>query len=102
MEGGVGHVAGSLRALIGWREAVPPLHWLALPGASLCHNMLDLLGCCLPPPRCPPASPAQDMHVLAERIMLSALLAGGLLRGDVEAMVEARLGAVFMPHGELR
>jgi Xaa-Pro dipeptidase len=42
------------------------------------------------------------MHVLAERIMLSALLAGGLLRGDVEAMVEARLGAVFMPHGELR
>jgi Xaa-Pro dipeptidase len=42
------------------------------------------------------------MHVLAERIMLTALLAGGLLQGDVEAMVDARLGAVFMPHGELR
>ena len=39
--------------------------------------------------------------MLAERIMLGALLAGGLLRGDLEAMVEARLGAVFMPHGAL-
>ncbi|EFN56075.1 hypothetical protein CHLNCDRAFT_31053 [Chlorella variabilis] len=40
-----------------------------------------------------------DMQLLAERTILSALLAGGLLRGEVEAMVEARLGAVFMPHG---
>ncbi|OQR76777.1 xaa-Pro dipeptidase-like [Tropilaelaps mercedesae] len=40
-----------------------------------------------------------DMHLLAERTILSHLLAGGLLRGDVDAMMSARLGAVFMPHG---
>lgn len=40
-----------------------------------------------------------DMHVLAERTLLAGLAAGGLLAGDVDAMVEARLGAVFMPHG---
>lgn len=32
--------------------------------------------------------------------MLGALLAGGLLRGDLEAAMEARVGALFMPHGE--
>lgn len=37
--------------------------------------------------------------MLAERTILEGLKAGGLLRGDVGAMVEARLGAVFMPHG---
>ncbi|GAB4819295.1 hypothetical protein N2152v2_006341 [Parachlorella kessleri] len=40
-----------------------------------------------------------DMHLLAERIMLSALSKGGLLVGDVDAMMDSRLGAVFMPHG---
>ena len=49
----------------------------------------------------PPLLLLQDMQLLAERTILSALLAGGLLRGEVEAMVEARLGAVFMPHGAL-
>lgn len=39
------------------------------------------------------------MHVLAERTILGALLEGGLLQGDLAAMLEARLGAVFMPHG---
>ncbi|KAG8193287.1 hypothetical protein JTE90_003774 [Oedothorax gibbosus] len=40
-----------------------------------------------------------SMHKLAERIQLECLLEGGLLRGDVDKMMEARLGAVFMPHG---
>ena len=40
-----------------------------------------------------------DMHRLAERQILSALRAGGLLRGGIEEMMEAHLGAVFMPHG---
>jgi Xaa-Pro dipeptidase len=40
-----------------------------------------------------------DMHLLAERTMLGELARHGLLRGDVEAMMACRLGAVFMPHG---
>lgn len=31
--------------------------------------------------------------------MLEHLKKGGLLRGDVEAMMDARLGAIFLPHG---
>lgn len=54
------------------------------------------------PPNTPPPSPLsrQDMQLLAERTILGHLKAGGLLVGEVDAMVEARLGAVFMPHGE--
>ncbi len=37
--------------------------------------------------------------MLAEKIILEELKAGGLLKGDVSAMMDARLGAVFMPHG---
>lgn len=33
------------------------------------------------------------------RKILGDLIAGGLLQGDLEAMMSARLGAVFMPHG---
>ena len=40
-----------------------------------------------------------DMHLLAEREALEAMKAGGLLVGDVNEMMKARLGAVFMPHG---
>jgi len=40
-----------------------------------------------------------EMHTLACRAILSGLTAGGLLRGDVDAMLEAELGGVFMPHG---
>ncbi|CAM6022110.1 unnamed protein product [Sphagnum balticum] len=40
-----------------------------------------------------------DMHKLAERQILQALKHAGILRGDVEAMMKIRLGAVFMPHG---
>ena len=40
-----------------------------------------------------------DMHRLAERVILAALTAGGLLTGTAEAQQEAHLGALFMPHG---
>ncbi|XP_055352221.1 xaa-Pro dipeptidase-like [Paramacrobiotus metropolitanus] len=40
-----------------------------------------------------------EMHLLAERTLLEELKRGGLLQGDVEQMMEARLPAVFMPHG---
>lgn len=40
-----------------------------------------------------------DMHRLAERRILEGLRSMGLLKGDVDAMMEARLGATFMPHG---
>ena len=39
------------------------------------------------------------MHKLAERTLLERLREGDLLRGDVEEMMDARLGAIFMPHG---
>lgn len=40
-----------------------------------------------------------DMHRLAEREILTHLVALGLLKGDVDKMMDKRLGAVFMPHG---
>ncbi|GLT79053.1 hypothetical protein SLA2020_505630 [Shorea laevis] len=40
-----------------------------------------------------------DMHKLAEKIILQSLKEGGILIGDVDEMMVARLGAVFMPHG---
>lgn len=40
-----------------------------------------------------------DMHCLAERQILEHLKRAGVLRGDVDEMMEARLGAVFLPHG---
>ncbi|KAA3672121.1 Xaa-Pro dipeptidase [Paragonimus westermani] len=40
-----------------------------------------------------------ELHELAERHILTHLIAGGLLRGNVEDMMRARLGATFMPHG---
>uniref|UniRef100_A0A2K5QHI7 Xaa-Pro dipeptidase n=1 Tax=Cebus imitator TaxID=2715852 RepID=A0A2K5QHI7_CEBIM len=40
-----------------------------------------------------------DMHRLADRIHLEELTQMGLLSGSVDAMVQAHLGAVFMPHG---
>ena len=41
----------------------------------------------------------QDMHLLAERHILSGLKAGGWLKGGVEEMLEQRVAALFMPHG---
>jgi Xaa-Pro aminopeptidase len=40
-----------------------------------------------------------DMHVLANRVLLTHLKAGGLLVGEVDDMMAANLGGVFMPHG---
>ncbi|XP_064214047.1 xaa-Pro dipeptidase-like, partial [Tribolium castaneum] len=40
-----------------------------------------------------------EMHTLAHRVLLGELKKGGLLKGDVEAMVAAGLGGVFQPHG---
>ncbi|XP_014650226.1 PREDICTED: xaa-Pro dipeptidase [Ceratotherium simum simum] len=40
-----------------------------------------------------------DMHRLADRIHLEELVRIGVLSGCVDAMVQAHLGAVFMPHG---
>lgn len=39
------------------------------------------------------------MHKLAEKVILTDLKAVGILTGDVDEMVEKRVGAVFMPHG---
>jgi Xaa-Pro dipeptidase len=43
----------------------------------------------------------QDMHRTAERAVLGALQKGGLLTDDasIEEMIDADLGAIFMPHG---
>ena len=43
----------------------------------------------------------QDMHLLAERHILQGLKEGGWLKGDVEDMLEQRVAALFMPHGEI-
>lgn len=40
-----------------------------------------------------------EMHAVAYRAILTTLTEGGLLKGDVDAMMDANLGAVFMPHG---
>lgn len=40
-----------------------------------------------------------EMHKLADRIHLEELVKHGLLKGDVNEMMEKRLGAIFMPHG---
>lgn len=39
------------------------------------------------------------MHLLADRVQLKELKKLGIVQGDIEAMMEARLGAIFMPHG---
>ncbi|KAK6184786.1 hypothetical protein SNE40_007181 [Patella caerulea] len=40
-----------------------------------------------------------DMHKLSERTELEALKAIGIVNGDIDEMMNVRLGAVFMPHG---
>ncbi|XP_024361458.1 uncharacterized protein [Physcomitrium patens] len=40
-----------------------------------------------------------DLHKLAESCILETLKENGVLQGDVQAMMESRLGAIFMPHG---
>ncbi|XP_018428909.1 PREDICTED: xaa-Pro dipeptidase-like [Nanorana parkeri] len=40
-----------------------------------------------------------DMHRLADRVHLEELTKIGILRGNVDDMIKAHMGAVFMPHG---
>ena len=40
-----------------------------------------------------------DMHRLAERRILEALLAGGVLQGSLEELEAAHVGALLQPHG---
>lgn len=40
-----------------------------------------------------------DMHKLANRVLLTKLKEGGLLRGEVDDMMAAGLNGVFQPHG---
>ncbi len=42
------------------------------------------------------------MHLLAERCILRGLHAAGVVTGDMEEMLAQRIGALFMPHGEMR
>lgn len=46
-----------------------------------------------------PGVPWTEMHRLAERTILEGLRAAGLLSGDVADMIDADVGALFMPHG---
>lgn len=40
-----------------------------------------------------------EMHRLANREMLQAMVEGGVLQGNVDEMLEVNLGATFQPHG---
>lgn len=41
-----------------------------------------------------------DMHLLAERVILTQLRDEcGILKGDIDEMMNARLAAIFQPHG---
>ena len=41
----------------------------------------------------------KDMHLLADRVQLEEMKKLGIVKGDVDAMMKVRLGAIFMPHG---
>ncbi|XP_068153276.1 xaa-Pro dipeptidase [Drosophila tropicalis] len=40
-----------------------------------------------------------DMHKLSGKVMLQRLKEGGMLKGDVDEMLEAGLSGIFQPHG---
>lgn len=40
-----------------------------------------------------------DMHILSDRIMLEEFVKFGLLKGDIDEMLELRISAIFQPHG---
>ncbi|KAM9960876.1 hypothetical protein ACTFIW_010034 [Dictyostelium discoideum] len=40
-----------------------------------------------------------DMHKLAERCILAALLKAGILVGDLQDLIANKIGSVFFPHG---
>ncbi len=42
----------------------------------------------------------EDMHILAEKIILKHLIQMGIVKdAPIEELVEKRVGAVFFPHG---
>ncbi len=41
----------------------------------------------------------REMHLLAERILLTELVKLGILKGDIKEMQEKRVAYLFMPHG---
>jgi len=41
----------------------------------------------------------RDMHILAEKILLNGLKDLGILKGDINEMLEKRVAYLFMPHG---
>lgn len=41
----------------------------------------------------------KDMHLLAIKVLLEELKVGGLVKGDVQEMIKAGVGAIFQPHG---
>jgi Xaa-Pro dipeptidase len=40
-----------------------------------------------------------DMHLLADKIILQEFTKHGLLKGDIDEMLEHRISAIFFPHG---
>lgn len=48
---------------------------------------------------CKPGVLINEMYALSLRTILEELKAGGLLVGEIDDMMAARLGPVFMPHG---
>lgn len=48
---------------------------------------------------CKPGVSWLDMHLLADRVILQELKAGGLLVGDLDEMMQHRISAIFFPHG---
>lgn len=40
-----------------------------------------------------------DLHRTAEKAILAGLVQAGLLCGDIDEMMDAHVGAIFMPHG---
>jgi Xaa-Pro dipeptidase len=41
----------------------------------------------------------REMHLLAERLLLTELVKLGILKGDIAEMQENRVAYLFMPHG---
>jgi len=42
----------------------------------------------------------EDMHLLAERVILTHLIKLGIVKNaNIDELVEKRIGAVFFPHG---
>jgi Xaa-Pro aminopeptidase len=49
--------------------------------------------------RCTPGTEFADIHWTAARVIAEGLVAFGLLKGDVDALVERRTVSLFFPHG---